>query len=665
MLKYPSSLKKSGDRDAPRNPKGLRYSIPSGDMVLCNLPPYATQPWLSMGIVVHYAMLAEAGIRARVIRALDRPDATPKGVEDASLFTFLRDPSMDERMAAMDREYRATPAYFDGLVNDLLAGGERVVALCLFRNSVDVGLWVGKLLKQKRSDIFLILGGPEAVEDPESLRVPWADAVVGARSEAVFVPLAKAALAGRPEEAARLANVWLNPRLGAPVVPEAERFQPETPPFPTIDYAPLVPLLVDDPEPTMPLLLNWGCPYNCGFCANRNIYGRFTPGSVTRVLDEMDAITDVWRSLHGSWTPGLTLQLSDATTNVLPAQFDELLQGVIDRRRSAGWGAPVRGQMLFDQRLTDKTAALMREARFEGAFFGLDAASDTFRRAIKKPGTIAQVVGAMERFHHARSSGGLFFGIPVGIPGETEAYFRETERFVDWAVTLKGTVRAITVLPYVFALSSQDQAFNQQNIGERRGVLWRTAGPAGDPEERGRRFMRLFDHIDGRVEASSPIAPYVALPAMLPPSARPEFDAWMLRHGRSFNALREVTQTATGESVPLREVVEARLDPKLEAMRAQAETAFTQPPPNEWLLAETDWMPDKAGGYRGVIAVFRKDGGVPPVAVLLEPLDETRPAFVRSQAFNLSYLSRWGDVDCGFDATILAYCAGALDRATV
>src|SRR5262249_22476529 len=157
--------------------------------------------------------------------------------------------------------------------------------------------------------------------------------------------------------------------------------------------------------------------------------------------------------------------------------------------------------------------------------FGLDGASDDLRRSLQKPASVAQVIAAMEVYHRG-GRGGLSFGMPVGIPGETEAHFGDAERFVDQALRLEGTLDTITVLPYMASPSAQDpelsrriQAGTQacpENRGDRRGVLWRADVPGGDPAERARRLMRLFERIDRRVPTNSPIPPYLALPAMLP-----------------------------------------------------------------------------------------------------------------------------------------------------
>ena len=72
-----------------------------------------------MGVVLHYALLARAGLRARVVRPLLVRFLVPRGVVHASLVTFTRDPPMDERMSAMEREYGAAPTFFESIVDEL------------------------------------------------------------------------------------------------------------------------------------------------------------------------------------------------------------------------------------------------------------------------------------------------------------------------------------------------------------------------------------------------------------------------------------------------------------------------------------------------------------------------------------------------------------------
>ena len=55
----------------------------------------------------------------------------------------------------------------------------------------------------------------------------------------------------------------------------------------------------------------------------------------------------------------------------------------------------------------------------------------------------------------------LFFGVPVGMPGETRALFEENAGFVEWALGLPGVVDGVTILPYMFFLQGQDPTFRE------------------------------------------------------------------------------------------------------------------------------------------------------------------------------------------------------------
>lgn len=601
-----------------------RHSIDSGDVVLCNLPPYSTQPWLSMGVVLHAALLGEAGIRARVVRPIDPPFGVPEQVLDASLKTLCFDPSMHERLDAMEDAYRVVPDFFDRIVDELLAGGEDVVALSVFRNNVDVTLQVAKLLKSRRPTLLVVVGGPEAVEAPSELLLPFVDAVVGIEAECVIVSLMRMLLDGRVDRAARLRSVWVH---GADS-PMARERSP-TPGLPTIDYAPFMRLFVGDPEPTVPLLFNWGCPYACSYCSNRTIYARFTEGSSDRLLREMDSALFEWQRLHDRRAPSISLQLSDATTNALPRQFDSLLEQVKNRIPTWGMRPSLRGQTLFDARITTERLRLWRDAGFEGTFFGLDVIDDSQRRALNRPGSLAQVRDAVRRYIESGLSG-LGVGIPIGVPGETDEHFERTLEFVDWVLSLDEKVQSFTALPFVFFQSAQDAEFVRQNQGPPRGVLWRSDTPGGDPAERARRFMRLYDHVDGRVPTISPIPPYLILPAMLPDEDPVRLEAWMERHGRIFD------QIEPGD-------VRARppcLEP--EGVWARALEALQQ--------EVAPWAFETFEHDRGrLTVVFRHVDGESRLAMQLEARDPGLPSFARTASFNVSYLQSWQGLPCRFD----------------
>jgi radical SAM superfamily enzyme YgiQ (UPF0313 family) len=640
-------------------PRAARHSLPEGDVVLVHAPPHGTQPWIAMGVVLHHAILARAGIRPRVVRLLDHLDSVPRGVLESSMFTFLRDPSMDDRLAAMAREQANTPAFFEGMLDVLLAGPEKIFAFSLWRNNADVSLWLAKLLKERRPSSFVILGGPEPIEETEPYRLPWVDAILGTGSEGSLLPLALAVLAGKPARIAALPSVWLNPALGADVTQDLRKQDRPPQSLPEIDYAPLIPLLVGDPNATIPILLNWGCPYNCAFCSNRNVYAGFAEGSIERVLREIDGIVEAW---NGHTTEGLSIQFSDATTNALPQQFDEVMRRIGERQKSWPIRPMFRGQSLFDEvHMSAERARLMVEANFASTFFGLDAVSDDHRRALKKPGKIASVVRAMQMYEEGGGRG-LFFGIPVGMPGETEAHHAEAARFLEWALTLEKSLEGITVLPYVFFRTAQGPTWNDRNIGERRGVLWRMEDPSGDPAERARRMMRLYERVDNRVETVTPFPHHMTLPMMLPAAETQTVGPWLARFGRVHQPLRErfewrMAERASDERAAFGGLCKADIE---RALRAET-------PTGGWVLTRIDWLPQGMPNEAVVVHFAREVSDHEPgrdgdrgreerfVLVLERPV-AGRPAFAVTGPFAVSYLNSWRGAPCGFDAGLMKFC---------
>ncbi|MBL8913007.1 MAG: radical SAM protein [Archangium sp.] len=594
------------------------------DVALISPPPYGAQPWLTMGVVLHATLLRNAGIDVEVLRLLNPPFAVPEPVQHASLVTFTFDPTMDERLELMERADAASPGFFDALVDAALKLSPRIVGLSVFRNNVDVALHLARRIKARSPSTRVIIGGPEAIEAPRELLLPFVDVVLGAEAENVFPLVVRALLAAEPVS---FRNVFTHAGTGDTTA--------RVPEFPQLDYARVLPLLVGDQQPTVPMLLNWGCPYSCSYCSNRVTYSRFTEGSVERVLAEMDAIVSQWAQLGGG---GLSLQLSDATTNALPSQLDALLRGIIERRAKWPLQPKIRGQMLFDARLTEERVALLAEAGFGNTFFGVDGAGAALRKGLHRPGSLEQVEAAA-RLWLERGLSGLTFGFPVGIPGETDEDFEAALQFVERILALGRSeqIESITVLPYVFFRSAQDAAFTRLNTGAPRGVMWRASVPGGDPAVRARRFMTFFERIAGRVETVSPIPPYLLLPAMLPDEPQ-RVSAFLERFGRSFDQL---TPPARHGGAAVVEVD----SPTHRALRGVSVDA---------------WRFESFGQRAGVvIAIFA--AGDSRVAVEVAPPDKSQRAFVHSAAGNVSYLQQWNGKACVFDERVVRACVAALE----
>src|SRR5262245_14523337 len=194
-------------RVAPR-----RHSVPAGDLVLAIAPPYLASPWMGIGVPLLHGVLAAEGLRARVVRFLDDPLDTPEDIVDTSTTTLWGDPTFEERMEAIGRLAVRHAAWFDRMLDLLLAGPEKIFGFSIWRHNADVTFELTRRLKAARPDCIIVLGGPEALESVDELAQEWVDVVVAGPAEGLVAQLVRACLAGEVRKMAAFEGVWINPR---------------------------------------------------------------------------------------------------------------------------------------------------------------------------------------------------------------------------------------------------------------------------------------------------------------------------------------------------------------------------------------------------------------------------------------------------------------------
>lgn len=503
------------------------HSIPQGDLVLAMLPPVQAMNWLAMGVVRLAGILEQHGLQVRVTRVLPDWRDLPAAVVEAGFETVSRALPLELRLERARAAVDAQPGLLDTMVDALLAGPERVFGLSVWRNNVDLSLLIAQRLKQRRPHALVLLGGPEAIENGAELRLPWIDAVVSAPAEAHVLPLVQALLEGTPGRARGLPATWIHPRH--PDQGPAPQLQaPDRAP---VDYAALLPLLRADRQPHVPVLLNVGCPYHCGFCTNRPIYGEITWGEVETFVAEVQGIMQAWVQLADEGEDPPVLELCDAAMNGRPRQFEALCQALADA--DLPLRPRFRGMVVVDRRFDEALVESMIAAGFDFVFVGFESASPRVRQAMGKPGSIDDVRAGLQAA--ARVSDGrlgVALGVISGWPDETEAEHLDTMRFLEWFSQLDGLNTHAVLSPLYRVRAAQDQPVFDAMEGEAQGVLWTHPGPGGEPELRLRRLLGLFERLHGilSVEASVPAD---LLMRWMAPDLPPSFHAaWKDKHGR-------------------------------------------------------------------------------------------------------------------------------------
>lgn len=622
----------------------------AADIVLAKTPPYMTDPWLPAGFPLIASLLRSEGISTRIVRFLEDPRDVPAAVLDAVQPTMIGDPTLAERTARMRAVAEANPAFFDGLLARVLEGPQRVFGFSVWRDNVDVLLELLPRLKAARPEALVILGGPETAESYEELRLDCVDVIVKGAAEAVVVPVMQALLDGRPAAAARYEDVWVHPRH-APGV-HLHRLRPEPPPLPRIDYRGIVPLVVGDPRPFLPVLLNFGCPYHCGFCVNKVTYPSMLWGSEHRVLEELLEISAMWKELFPENAPPLGIFFTDAALNANSEQFDALCRLL----RDASW--PIRptsisGLVVIDGRMNDERARLLNDAGFTELYFGLETASQRLRRVIKKPGRIEEVAKGIEAIARLEQrTFALDCGVIVGFPDETEEEFHESIAFLEWTDSLDVFRTLIVYVPWRTPAAMNPELFAEAQ-GDRKGLFWHAPTVAGQPATRARRLLYVIEHFAHRGHTDSLTVPSELIRRMLDPRTSSYWHEWDRRHGGVLGLTPKRVRAGTTPAYGKKQDDQAarthattaatprptQLSPLLEPLRADLDTRLPSMEPIAG--ADATWRIERVEAFDGnaEIAEIRFEALTDDrrMSVLVGPRDEERSAFVRTLLFNLSY----------------------------
>lgn len=648
------------DQQKPLDPDLVRrHSVPVGDVVLSIAPPYLMSPWMGMGIPLLHGVLAANGLRTRVVRFLDDPLDSPEDIVDASLTTLWSDPPLETRLQVIRAAADRHSAWFDAMLAELLAGPEKIFGFSVWRQNVDVTLELSRRLKELRKDAIVVFGGPEAIESENELARDWVDVIVSGAGEGLIVPVVRACLDGRVGELMVFEKIWVHPRHRGKV--RLLKRRAEIPPMPRIDYSTLLPVLVVQRWQSVPIVINVGCPFRCGFCANTSLYPEPTWGTEDRVTLEVQQISHLWHDMFGPDAPELHVEFCDATVNALPTQFDRILRAVGEAEMP--FRPHMHGCFVVDHRVTPNRVRALRAAGFDSIFFGLETASPRMRRAMKKPGTIQSVRRALEVIRDAGEKKlRVNFNFIVGWPDESEADFHATMDFVEWASTL-GIVTDVGVMPLFRTPVAMDTNLFADSTGPAKGFEWRSPRPAGSPEVRCRRFMSVFERFHRLLPVTSVIPRKRVIQWMAPHLPESFVDAWCAVHGETNfegppDALLAPSYVDSNEANEPEVEQETQSYPNMLEEWLEPTLVIGSELADGWMLAAFEITLDPQ------VAVLRfehcRDERI--AAIHVTPRDTSRSTFKHSTHFNVSYMDQFRGTPCAVDLALTREIVEHLSR---
>ena len=154
-----------------------------------------------------------------------------------------------------------------------------------------------------------------------------------------------------------------------------------------------------------------GCPYNCSFCASRNIWSRKTR---FRPVDSIVAEINSLRSL-GLWS----VHFADDTFGISQQFLAELCGAIKTRCRGVRWSCEIHVKLAGEQNI-----AMMKSAGCHLIQLGVESGNDEMLRKIRKNITIEEALAAARIIkRHGIALEAYFM---VGFPEETEATLLDT-----------------------------------------------------------------------------------------------------------------------------------------------------------------------------------------------------------------------------------------------
>lgn len=188
---------------------------------------------------------------------------------------------------------------------------------------------------------------------------------------------------------------------------------------------------------TVPIMTQWGCPFNCNFCSVIKMFGRRVRARLVEdVLDELETVP-----------PGKDVFFYDDNFVVNKRRTKELLRGMLKRGVTPAWSAQMRAEAIYKDKRTGEwdteLLELMRDTNCSWVYCGFESVNPAALEEFNKSQTVEDIQDSIRAFHA--------YNIPIhgmfvlGCDSDTPETIRTT---VDFAIDNEiDTVQFLTIVP--------------------------------------------------------------------------------------------------------------------------------------------------------------------------------------------------------------------------
>lgn len=319
----------------------------------------------------------------------------------------------------------------DEFIEMVLATGTQVVGFTIYDSSQQISLELARMLKQRKPDLWIIVGGPHVsrfLAGPAIAANPAIDAVCQGEGEETLVDIL-----GRRQSGGSLSDCpGILVRSEGNVVDNGDR--------------PLIEDLDTIPPPDfsdysferyrtpgrLPVLTSRGCPNRCIFCNERPFWKKFRFRSADGVYREIVSQRKRYPFVN-------FIDFQDSLVNGVIRELKKLADLLIEGNLKMEWA----GQAVIRKEMT---TSLLKKLRASGCVcmaYGMETASSSLMLKVGKvcsrganPHSIAEA--------HAEAGLGAVFNFMFGLPGESEEDSFEALEFLR---RIKGRNVAVNPSP--------------------------------------------------------------------------------------------------------------------------------------------------------------------------------------------------------------------------
>ena len=405
--------------------------VPPLDLALVALPPWDIE-CPPLGPSALKTWLQHHGHRVRLIDLNIRLHKNLSLESEASW--MFQNSSMWESEDEVIRLVASSTVKMEGLVAAALARPARILGLSLVEQTIPMARLFLEKLRESRPELPVIAGGPACFSERRVAKIhedlrEMVDVFVVGEGEATTLALLGAASGEVRREDLRQVNlpgVWA-PDASAGFQPRPQIESLDSIPFPRFHDVDLS----DYRERVLSVSWIRGCVGKCSFCNVRTSWPRLRVRSPESIVAELEHHVE----------RGITdFTVYDSAVNVAPRHMRETMASIRDAKLPISWSALA----IPSDWLVRSDFDLLAEAGCFRLEFGLESCSDDVLAGMKR--RYSSEVAA-RNLSDARAAG-LDTGvcIIVGYPGETQADFEATCRFVRENAGAIGKVSQINTL---------------------------------------------------------------------------------------------------------------------------------------------------------------------------------------------------------------------------